>query len=72
MVFVLVAGLKYPNASAAIGAAWLLCRVLYLYGYIYSGKPQGKGRLVGSLFWLLQGSLWGLSVFGVGWDLINF
>lgn len=72
MLFVLVAGLKYPNASAALGTVWLLSRVAFLYGYVYSNKPQGNGRYAGSLFWLIQGSLWGLSVFGVGRDLINF
>lgn len=71
MFFTLVAGLKYPQLATGLGAAWLACRSLFLYGYVYSGKPQGKGRLIGSFFWLVQGALWGLSVFGVGRDLIS-
>ena len=72
MLFTLVAGLKYPQLAAGISSVWVLFRVLFLYGYVYSGKPQGKGRLMGSFFWLAQGALWGLSVFGVARDLISF
>ncbi|GFF32354.1 microsomal glutathione S-transferase 3 [Aspergillus udagawae] len=72
MLFTLFAGLKYPHLAAAIGASWLFFRTLYLYGYVYSGKPQGKGRLLGSAFWLSQGALWALSVFGVAKDMISF
>jgi glutathione S-transferase len=70
MLFTLIAGVKYPEYATAIGAVWLVLRSLYLYGYVYSGKPQGKGRMMGGMFWLAQGALWGLSVFGVGWDLL--
>lgn len=72
MLFTLVAGLKYPSLATSIGAAWLVCRSVFLYGYVYSSKPQGKGRLMGSFFWLAQGALWGLSVFGVGKDLLSY
>lgn len=72
MLFTLVAGLKYPKLATGIGAIWLVSRVVYLYGYVYSGKPQGKGRLMGEPFWLAQAALWGLSVFGVAQDLISF
>ncbi|KAJ5815187.1 hypothetical protein N7474_006964 [Penicillium riverlandense] len=70
MLFTLVAGVKYPEYATAIGAAWVVLRTLFLYGYVYSGKPQGKGRMMGGMFWLAQGALWGLSVFGVGRDLL--
>ncbi|KAJ5438233.1 uncharacterized protein N7458_009231 [Penicillium daleae] len=72
MLFTLVAGLKYPQLAAGISAAWVVLRALFLYGYIYSGKPQGKGRMLGGFFWLAQGALWGLSVFGVARDLISY
>ncbi|KAF7115380.1 hypothetical protein CNMCM5793_002196 [Aspergillus hiratsukae] len=72
MLFTLFAGLKYPHLATAVGASWLLFRSLFLYGYVYSGKPQGKGRMLGALFWLSQGALWGLSVFGVARDMISF
>ena len=64
MVWVLVAGLKYPNAATALGAAWVFFRSSYLYGYVYSGKPSG--RLSGSPFWLCQGVLMIMTVVGVG------
>lgn len=71
MLFTLVAGLKYPELAAGIGSAWVALRSLYLYGYVYAGKPEGAGRLLGSMFWLAQGALWGLTVFGVARDLIS-
>lgn len=71
MLFTLVAGLKYPQLATAIGGAWLVLRTAYLYGYVYSGKPQGKGRMMGGLFWFAQAALWGMSVFGVGRDLMS-
>ena len=72
MLYVLVAGLKYPEISAALGTAWVVSRALYLQGYVYSSKPEGRGRYKGSLFLLAQGALWGLSVFGVARSLINW
>jgi glutathione S-transferase len=72
MLYTLVAGLKWPNAAAALAGAWVIARCLFLYGYIYSGKPQGKGRMYGAPFWLFQGALWAMSVFGVARELINY
>lgn len=72
MLFTLFAGLKYPHLATAIGASWLFFRSLYLYGYVYSGKPQGKGRLLGGFFWFSQGAMWALSVFGVAKDMISY
>lgn len=71
MLFTLVAGLKYPGLAAGIGSLWVVFRALFLYGYVFSGKPQGQGRMIGGFFWLAQGALWGLSVFGVARDLIS-
>ncbi|KAJ5946740.1 hypothetical protein N7454_003579 [Penicillium verhagenii] len=70
MLFTLVAGLKYPELAAGISALWVFFRVLFMYGYVYSGKAEGKGRMIGAFFWLAQGALWGLSVFGFGRDLL--
>ncbi|KAE8348121.1 hypothetical protein BDV28DRAFT_161625 [Aspergillus coremiiformis] len=72
MLSTLVAGFKYPQLAASLCAVWLLARTVYWYGYVYSGKPQGKGRVFGAFMWPVQGALWGLSVFGVGKDLISF
>lgn len=72
MLFTLIAGLKYPELAAGIGGLWVVFRSLFLYGYVYSGKPQGKGRKLGGFFWLAQGALWGLTVFGVARHLVSF
>ncbi|KAL4864460.1 hypothetical protein BDV12DRAFT_11164 [Aspergillus spectabilis] len=70
MLSILIAGLKYPQLAAGLGAAWVFFRVLFMYGYIYSTKPQGKGRYNGIMFWFVQAGLWGLSVFGVARDFM--
>ncbi|KAL2832870.1 hypothetical protein BDW59DRAFT_157016 [Aspergillus cavernicola] len=70
MLSILVAGLKYPSAAAGLGAVWVVLRCLFLYGYIYSSKPQGKGRYMGGLFWFAQAGLWGLAGLGVAWELL--
>ncbi|KAE8554706.1 hypothetical protein TMatcc_005761 [Talaromyces marneffei ATCC 18224] len=72
MLFMLVAGLKYPNATAALGTAWIVFRALFAHGYITSEKANGGGRYNGGMFWLVQGALWGLAVFGVGLELLKF
>ncbi|KAL4889231.1 hypothetical protein BDV59DRAFT_187163 [Aspergillus ambiguus] len=72
MLSILVAGLKYPQLATALGGAWFVFRALYLYGYVYSGKAQGMGRMMGAFFWFAQAGLWGLSVFGVARDLVSF
>ncbi|KAJ5117173.1 hypothetical protein N7526_011282 [Penicillium atrosanguineum] len=61
-----------PPDYALRPGLWVVFRSLFLYGYVYSGKPQGKGRMMGGFFWLAQGALWGLSVFGVARDLISY
>lgn len=65
----LFAGLEYPTASAALGAIWLLFRAIYAYGYIQGAQPNGKGRLKGSAFWLMQAALWGLCC-ATAWKMI--
>ncbi|KAJ5621272.1 hypothetical protein N7528_006055 [Penicillium herquei] len=72
MLFTLVAGLKYPQLAAGLGAAWVVFRCMFLYGYVYSGKPNGSGRQIGAFFWLAQGALWGLTTFGVARHLISY
>ncbi|KAI0834209.1 membrane-associated proteins in eicosanoid and glutathione metabolism [Hypoxylon sp. FL0890] len=37
----LISGLRFPTASAALGAAWVLGRFWYALGYTSSG-PQGR------------------------------
>ncbi|KIW78463.1 hypothetical protein AYO21_08304 [Fonsecaea monophora] len=62
IAYMLFAGLEYPTATAALGAAWLAFRIVYAIGYVKGTKKDGKGRLSGSLFWLMQGGLWSLCV----------
>ncbi|KAF2101124.1 membrane-associated proteins in eicosanoid and glutathione metabolism [Rhizodiscina lignyota] len=60
---ILIAGLKFPLTSAAVGAVWTVCRVLYARGYTRADKEQGKGRYAGMAFWLCQAVLYGMT----GW-----
>lgn len=48
-----IAGLRFPLASAAMGAAWSVSRYLYMRGYA-NGQEGGKGRYQGIVFWLFQ------------------
>ncbi|CCF47515.1 MAPEG family protein [Colletotrichum higginsianum] len=42
----LISGLRYPVASAVLGAGWALSRVFYAFGYTSGAGP--KGRIGGS------------------------
>lgn len=58
----LFAGLTYPRLSAGLGLGWLLFRLAFMRGYVFSGKPGGKGRFQGSLAWPIQFTLYGLAM----------
>ncbi|KAF2675340.1 glutation S-transferase [Microthyrium microscopicum] len=45
----LVTGIKYPVASASLGAMWIVSRVFYATGYTNKDKEGGKGRYSGGL-----------------------
>ncbi|KIX06052.1 uncharacterized protein Z518_04026 [Rhinocladiella mackenziei CBS 650.93] len=62
MLYILFSGLEYPKAAAGVGAAWLIFRIIFAWGYITSTKAHGAGRLYGGAFWLMQGGLWGMSI----------
>ncbi|WEW57871.1 glutathione transferase [Emydomyces testavorans] len=66
MIFILVAGLKHPRLATLLGTTWVALRVLYLAGYVFSGAKNGGGRRLGGPFWFVQGALWVISVFGMG------
>ncbi|KAF9296857.1 Microsomal glutathione S-transferase 3 [Linnemannia elongata] len=52
LVMLLLAGLEYPIASAALGGVWCVGRYLYYYGYS-SGHPNSrKLGAFGHLGWL--------------------
>ncbi|EER24084.1 hypothetical protein D8B26_002263 [Coccidioides posadasii str. Silveira] len=73
MVSILVAGIKHPRLATLLGTTWVALRVLFLAGYVYSGKEKGNGRIIGVPFWFVQGALWGISFLGMGfpgYDLI--
>jgi glutathione S-transferase len=57
----LLAGIRFPVASALMGAGWTVSRYLYMVGYC-SGQEGGKGRYRGITFYLFQFGLLGLTV----------
>ncbi|KAF5497058.1 Microsomal glutathione S-transferase 3 [Colletotrichum aenigma] len=40
----LISGLRFPVASAAIGAGWALSRLIYAFGYTSAAGPAGRVR----------------------------
>ena len=52
MPALLVAGVRYPVASAVLGQVWNLGRVVYAVGYTQRDGTDGKGRLYGSVHYL--------------------
>ena len=68
----LVAGLEYPRATAVAGGLWVLSRLVYQHGYIWSDKPDGAGRKGGLVFFLAQGALWGMSLATFGANLLKW
>ncbi|KAK9783988.1 putative Microsomal glutathione S-transferase 3 [Seiridium cardinale] len=72
MMYTLVAGLKWPRATVTIGLTWVFWRLIFAHGYIYSGKPEGNGRLRGAPFWLCQGALWAMSAGAIARNLMKF
>jgi glutathione S-transferase len=47
----LISGLRFPTAGAAVGAAWVVGRALYARGYVAHGPP---GRMMGFGIFLLS------------------
>ncbi|KAF9437130.1 Microsomal glutathione S-transferase 3 [Entomortierella beljakovae] len=41
MASLLISGIKYPVASSALGAVWILGRIFYFYGYT-TGNPASR------------------------------
>ncbi|KAI9885520.1 MAG: hypothetical protein M1823_002702 [Watsoniomyces obsoletus] len=55
MASLLIAGLEYPKTAAAMGAAWVLSRVMFTVGYTRSQMGSGgKGRMIGAWGSVLQ------------------
>lgn len=52
----LLAGLRFPLASAVLGLSWTVSRYLYMVGYSQGGEG-GKGRYKGIFFWAFQAVL---------------
>lgn len=55
----LISGLQYPIAAAALGGVWSISRALYAWGYVSSAGPNGRyrGGLTGSISFYLLGLL---------------
>ncbi|KAI5303496.1 hypothetical protein KEM55_000519 [Ascosphaera atra] len=71
MISTLIAGLKYPTGATVVGLLWVIARIMFLHGYVYSGLPMGKGRFRGSWFWLAQFALGGMALYGVAWPIVK-
>ncbi|SPO00598.1 related to MICROSOMAL GLUTATHIONE S-TRANSFERASE 3 [Cephalotrichum gorgonifer] len=48
LFFIVAAGLRYPIASAALGAWWSFNRILFATGYTDLTKKNGSGRYRGA------------------------
>lgn len=48
----LISGLRWPVATAVLGAVWSVNRIVYAIGYTNSGEEGGKGRYYGAL-WMI-------------------
>ncbi|KAH9845062.1 MICROSOMAL GLUTATHIONE S-TRANSFERASE 3 [Teratosphaeria destructans] len=65
---ILIAGLEYPVLSSALGATWIISRVVYSVGYTSPTNTDGKGRVYGWIpSFFSQIALWGLA----GWTSIK-
>lgn len=62
MLMMLLAGLEYPVATKWLGITWIVLRIVYWAGYVYSSKEGGQGRLYGASFWMVQGLIWFLGL----------
>lgn len=66
----LIAGLRFPVVASALGVAWCVARVVYMFGYVSEGKSEGKGRYPGLVYSVPQLGLGALSAW-VGWCLLS-
>ena len=53
----LISGLRYPVLSAALGASWVLFRIIYTIGYTRPGIEGGRGRYRGILHFVPHAAL---------------
>lgn len=53
----LISGLRWPAATAVLGAVWSVNRVVYAIGYTNTAEEGGKGRYYGVLGNLVHYSL---------------
>ena len=59
---ILFNGIAFPRASAALGAAWVVGRFLYTYGYV-TGEPQARYKFGGMLHLIGWVGTWFLSTY---------
>lgn len=57
----LVAGLRFPVATAILGGVWAGNRVVYALGYARTGRQGGKGRYYGIAWQLAHFALIGMA-----------
>ncbi|KAM0280287.1 hypothetical protein ACHAQH_004123 [Verticillium albo-atrum] len=58
----LVAGLRYPVAAAALGAGWTISRFVYALGYTSERGPEGRVLYVPLHLLHLDSSKWGFAI----------
>jgi glutathione S-transferase len=67
----LIAGLVYPKAAAALGLGWTLNRYVYLIGYTNPALGEGgKGRYYGIGYMLCQYVLLGMVGY-IGYGMVT-
>ena len=64
----LITGLKYPLVASALGAGWIVNRVIYTLGYVAKDGVDGKKRTRGMGWAVCQLALIGTSV----WTAVSF
>ncbi|XP_071800801.1 glutathione S-transferase 3, mitochondrial-like [Asterias amurensis] len=60
LFFLAMSGIRFPRASAACGAVWILSRLSYAHGY-YTGEP--KKRMRGAYGYPAMLGLFGMTIF---------
>jgi glutathione S-transferase len=62
LITLFVAGLKFPEWSAGLGAVYLVGRILYATGYTRPIRDGGRGRYNGMIYYVGIFGLTGLAV----------
>jgi len=68
LVFSAITGLEWPVATAAMGATWVVGRLVYALAYRRSTREAGRGRYWGSaIYQPISYALMGMAITKVSW-----